>query len=244
MPGFHDGTNGSARGRNTIVKWTQSGLRFAHFGDYGQSALTAAQLEELRDLDVIMVPAGGFFTIEPAQTAALIEQLRPRVAILMHFRTAGRAGAARGASGGGGAVSGAALQTASLTVTRATLPAATEVWVMEPAADSVVVNAAGGIAGAPVAQGSLATVWGNFAGSATASYTSFPLPRKLGETEVVIGTESAPLLVCFTGAGQFSGSVAAHAGADVIEVRVEGSARGRGDDYYVERRARIVSGGG
>src|SRR5262245_30615164 len=42
IAGFHDNTGGSARGRNTIVRWTQSGLRFAHFGDFGQESLTDA----------------------------------------------------------------------------------------------------------------------------------------------------------------------------------------------------------
>ncbi|MGH9662145.1 MAG: MBL fold metallo-hydrolase, partial [Bryobacteraceae bacterium] len=75
VPGFHDATNGSARGRNTIIQWTQAGLRWAHFGDYGQASLTEAQLADLRDLDVLMVPAGGFFTIDSGQAATLIEQL-------------------------------------------------------------------------------------------------------------------------------------------------------------------------
>ena len=40
IPEFHDNTNGSARGPNTLVRWTQGGLQFAHMGDYGQDQLT------------------------------------------------------------------------------------------------------------------------------------------------------------------------------------------------------------
>lgn len=87
IPGFHDAQGGTVTGANAIVQWTQGGMRWAHFGDYGQEQLTEAQLADLQNLDVAMLPAGGFFTLEAEETAALVAQLKPRVTILMHYRT-------------------------------------------------------------------------------------------------------------------------------------------------------------
>src|SRR4051794_29244055 len=76
IPGFHDNSNGSVRGQNTIVRWNQSGLKLAHFGDLGQEQLTAAQLADLQNLDILFMPAGGFFTITPERAAAYIKELK------------------------------------------------------------------------------------------------------------------------------------------------------------------------
>src|ERR1044071_9403692 len=59
IPGFHDNTNGSARGPNALIRWTQGGLRFVHLGDLGQEQLTDAQKADLADIDVLFIPAGG-----------------------------------------------------------------------------------------------------------------------------------------------------------------------------------------
>ena len=229
VPGFHDNTNGSTRGQNTIVRWTQGGLRFAQFGDFGQDSLSEAQLADLRDLDVIMVPAGGFFTIDNRQTATLIEQLKPRIAILMHFRTA-LGGPAQLATFP--AVTSAFPQIrykpATVTLTRATLAASTEVWVMEPAADAAVVSPAGFVAGAPMAPGALASAFGNFTGSATASSLTVPLPRQLGDTEVLIGSDAVPLLYASPGQINFQVPARLAPGQSVFEVRVGGQRVGRG----------------
>lgn len=229
VPGFHDNTNGATRGPNTIVRWTQGAIRFVHFGDFGQDALTAAQLADLQDIDVLMVPAGGFFTIDATQSAALIQQLKPRIAILMHYRTA-IGGPAQLATLP--AVSGPFEQIrykpASVTLTAATLPSSTEVWLMEPAAEAVVVNAAGFTAGHPVSQLSPAAVFGNFAGSTTASYSSFPLGRKLGETEVFIGNDAVPLFYVSPTQVNFQVPGSLTPGQNVLEVRVGGQRIARG----------------
>ncbi len=116
---------------NTIVRWTQAGLKMAHFGDLGQEQLTDAQLADLRDLDVIFVPAGGFFTVRSgAHGTVCVAQLRPRVAILMHYRTA-IGGAAQTAGLPAVAAAFAAVEPvvykpSTVTITQVTLPAVTE----------------------------------------------------------------------------------------------------------------------
>ncbi len=82
---FHDPEEGALRGRNTIHVLQAGGLRVAHFGDLG-CQLTRAQLAALEGLDVAMLPVGGFYTIGPAEAKALIDAIRPRVVIPMHYR--------------------------------------------------------------------------------------------------------------------------------------------------------------
>lgn len=196
IPGFHDGQGGAVTGQNTIVQWTQSGLRFAHFGDLGQDSLTDAQLADLQNLDVLFIPAGGFFTTDIEQAAAWASQVGARVTVLMHYRTA-LGGPAQLATlpAVSSPFSKVVYKPSSVQVTIASLPAANsrEVWVMQPAASAVVVNSGGFALGAPVAPGSLATVFGTFSGADTLT-GGIPLPTQLGQTRVLISGTAAPLV--------------------------------------------------
>ena len=82
---YHDPEQGALRGRNTIHIFSAGGRRIAHFGDLG-CELSKGQLEQLRGLDVAMIPVGGFYTIDAAQAADLAAQIRPAYVIPMHFR--------------------------------------------------------------------------------------------------------------------------------------------------------------
>src|SRR5215813_747907 len=197
IPAFHDNTNGAMRGPNTLVTWTQSGLKIAHLGDLGQEQLTAAQLADLQGLDVLFIPGGGFFTFSPERAAQYVAELKPRIAIPMHYKTA-IGGPAQLA--GLPAVSDAfakilpvVYKPSTLALSRSALPATTEIWVMEPRSDAVAVNAAGFTAGKPVAPGSLVSVFGRFTGSQTGQAQSYPLPRKIGDTEVFVDGKATPL---------------------------------------------------
>ena len=229
IPGFHDNQNGAARGPNTIVRWNQAGLRFAHFGDFGQDALTEAQLADLGDLDVVFMPAGGFFTISPSQAAELIRQLKPRVVIPMHFRTA-LGGPAQLAAFPAMAdpFSNVRFKPSTVAVSRNTLPTTTEVWLLEVDAEAVVVNAAGFTRGMPLAPGSLASVFGRFTGADTGSASSLPLPRQLGNTEVRIGDKAAPLLFVSPGQINFQVPGQLERSQQAVEVRVAGQRVARG----------------
>ena len=157
IPGFHDAQSGNVTGPNTIVQWMQGGLRFAHFGDYGQEQLTEAQLADLQNLDVLMIPAGGFFTIEPEEGAAIAAQLRARVTILMHYRTPlSAAGPLAILPAVAAPFPAVVYKPSTVVLSRERLPSSPETWVMEPAASAVVMNAASFEAGVPVAPASLA----------------------------------------------------------------------------------------
>lgn len=225
IPGFHDNTNGSQRGQNTMIRWTQNGVAIAHLGDVGQDSLTAAQVADLQGLDVMIIPAGGFYTIDAQKAATFIAQLKPRVAILMHFRTP-LGGPAQLVTFP--AVVAPFLEViyapSSVLINKAALdPAALPaVYMMEPAAEAAAVNGASFAAGQPVAPGSLVSLFGSFTGSVTASASSLPLSRKLGETELLVANSAVPLL--YVSPLQINFQVPRQAGTNqvLVEARVAG----------------------
>lgn len=83
---FHDPEGGALRGPDTIHIVTAEGMRLAHLGDLG-CALTPEQLDRLRGLDVLMIPVGGYYTIDARQAQELAEELRPRIVVPMHYRS-------------------------------------------------------------------------------------------------------------------------------------------------------------
>lgn len=82
---FHDDVRGAARGRNNISIINVDGMKIVHMGDIG-CELTDSQLDELRNCDVLMIPVGGFFTIDARQAYEMTVKIDPKVVIPMHFR--------------------------------------------------------------------------------------------------------------------------------------------------------------
>ena len=228
IPGFHDNQNGAQRGPNTMIAWTQAGLKIAHLGDLGQDQLTDAQASELRNLDILFVPAGGFFTITPERAAAYVKELNPRVAILMHYRT-GIGGPAQlaGVPAASAPFSPVIYKSSTVVVKSGALPVGQEVWVMQPLSDASAVNAAGFTAGAPLAPGSVMTVFGSFRGSETAPASAYPLPRKIGDTEVLVDGKAVPLFYVSPGQINAQVSAAQAVGPAAADIRVNGQSVGR-----------------
>ncbi len=83
----HDEQAGTARGPNTIFVFELDGLRVCHFGDFGQTRLRDEQAAAIGEVDLLFVPVGGGPTIDGEQAAAIVERLRPRWAVPMHYRT-------------------------------------------------------------------------------------------------------------------------------------------------------------
>ena len=82
---WHDDQQGALRGEDTIRIFETEGMRVAHLGDLG-CTLEPEQMEKLKGLDALMIPVGGFYTIDAKQAKALVDQLQPRVNIPMHYR--------------------------------------------------------------------------------------------------------------------------------------------------------------
>jgi L-ascorbate metabolism protein UlaG (beta-lactamase superfamily) len=83
----HDEVAGTQRGPNTIFVFSFHGIRIAHFGDFGQSALRAEQREAIENVDLLFVPVGDGPTIGPDGASELVHTLSPRWVVPMHYRT-------------------------------------------------------------------------------------------------------------------------------------------------------------
>ena len=84
---FHDKNNGADRGKNLIVSIMMEGLNIVNLGDLGHS-LPDAQIEKLGNVDVLMIPVGGHYTIDGDDAMDLIKEIQPSYVIPMHFKTA------------------------------------------------------------------------------------------------------------------------------------------------------------
>lgn len=60
-------------------------LCIAHLGDLAHK-LTPEQLKALGKVDVAMIPIGGTFTMPPDTAREVLQQLKPKIAIPMHYR--------------------------------------------------------------------------------------------------------------------------------------------------------------
>lgn len=83
----HDDAGGSKRGKTLLFCLEAEGLRVMHLGDLGHIP-DEAQLAALGRADVLMLPVGGFYTIDAEQALQTAEKLHARVVLPMHYRTA------------------------------------------------------------------------------------------------------------------------------------------------------------
>lgn len=82
---FHDGQGGALRGTNTIRKFTAGGLSVAHLGDLGH-LLDPRQLAELGRCDALLIPVGGYYTIDAPAAKAVADAVGANVVVPMHYR--------------------------------------------------------------------------------------------------------------------------------------------------------------
>lgn len=83
---FHDEAGGSKRGKNLVFRFTIDGLNVVHCGDLGHP-LTPEQVKAIGAVDVLIVPVGGFYTIDAQTAKGVVEALKPNLTIPMHFKT-------------------------------------------------------------------------------------------------------------------------------------------------------------
>lgn len=82
---WHDDKEGALRGENTIFLMEMDGLRIVHAGDLGQM-LTPSQRSALGEIDVLMLPVGGTYTLGGAQAARLTKEMDAKITIPMHYK--------------------------------------------------------------------------------------------------------------------------------------------------------------
>jgi L-ascorbate metabolism protein UlaG (beta-lactamase superfamily) len=131
---YHDGNQGAKRGKNALFIIEAGGLRFLHLGDLGETP-TAAVVEKAGRVDVLLIPVGGYFTIDAEEATRVAALFGARVVIPMHYRTKaisdwsisdespfleGQTGVRR-------------IGSSQVTLDPGNLPQFSEIWVLDPA---------------------------------------------------------------------------------------------------------------
>jgi len=86
---YHDKNQGEERGSNTIYLIRVDDIRVCHLGDLGQEKLTDKQLESIGDVDVLMIPVDGVYTINAREAVKIVKQIEPNITIPMHYKLPG-----------------------------------------------------------------------------------------------------------------------------------------------------------
>jgi L-ascorbate metabolism protein UlaG (beta-lactamase superfamily) len=87
FPCHHDASEGEERGNNLIFTIEADGLRVAHMGDLGH-ILTRDARERIGKVDVMLLPVGGFYTINADEAGIVMNDVKPKVTVPMHYKTA------------------------------------------------------------------------------------------------------------------------------------------------------------
>lgn len=85
---YHDQEKGALRGLNNIYTIQSEDLNICHLGDLGH-ILTEDQIEEIGDVDVLMIPIGGKYTLNAKEAEKVIGQIDPKIIIPMHYKLPG-----------------------------------------------------------------------------------------------------------------------------------------------------------
>ena len=83
---FHDKSGGKERGLNTIYVIKAEDMTVCHMGDFGQEKFEDHQLEEIGNVDILMIPVGGVYTIDYKEAVSIIGQIEPKIIIPMHYK--------------------------------------------------------------------------------------------------------------------------------------------------------------
>lgn len=83
---FHDKVSGAEKGKNIIYNFEIDGINICHCGDLGH-ILNSDYAEEIGNVDILLIPVGGGYTIDALDAVKVTKQLKPTIIIPMHYRT-------------------------------------------------------------------------------------------------------------------------------------------------------------
>jgi L-ascorbate metabolism protein UlaG (beta-lactamase superfamily) len=86
VPSYHDDQKGAIDGVNGIICLDFDGLKLVHLGDLGH-VLEQKQIDAIGKVDVLMIPVDESYTIDAETAKKIVEQLNPKIAIPMHYKT-------------------------------------------------------------------------------------------------------------------------------------------------------------
>jgi len=85
---YHDLVEGKKRGSNIIFRFELGNITFCHLGDLGHP-MDERTIRQLNPVDILFIPVGGVFTLEPQLCWKVILDLEPKLVIPMHYKTGG-----------------------------------------------------------------------------------------------------------------------------------------------------------
>ncbi len=83
---YHDNSKGAERGRNIVYTIKADDITVCHLGDLGH-ILTDEQIKKIGSVDVLLIPVGGGPTIDKGSVDSVINALKPKIIIPMHYKS-------------------------------------------------------------------------------------------------------------------------------------------------------------
>ncbi|MFA9289121.1 MAG: MBL fold metallo-hydrolase [Weeksellaceae bacterium] len=85
---YHDKDQGAERGENVMFKFETEDMSVLHCGDLGHQ-LTQELIEQIGEIDILILPVGGFYTINAEEAAKVVREIEPTIVIPMHYNHGG-----------------------------------------------------------------------------------------------------------------------------------------------------------
>ena len=82
----HDDCGGKKRGMNLVRLFRFGSCRVAHLGDLGEYP-GPDMLAALRGVDALLIPIGGFYTIDAQTAKRIVEETKPKCVLPMHYQS-------------------------------------------------------------------------------------------------------------------------------------------------------------
>ncbi|AKM84884.1 TPA: MBL fold metallo-hydrolase [Patescibacteria group bacterium] len=131
---FHDESGGAERGGNIMFLFVIDGLSVLHCGDLGHLP-DDALIDTLGDIDVLLLPVGGKYTLPVEAAVEFVRQVEPKIVVPMHFAIPGLKIDIAGAEQFIHQLGATARRLSTLSINKATLPEeGTVVDILEPVA--------------------------------------------------------------------------------------------------------------
>jgi L-ascorbate metabolism protein UlaG (beta-lactamase superfamily) len=83
---YHDEKRGAERGNNRIYLIELENKRICHLGDLGHT-LDDEYYNIIKGIDILMIPVGGYYTIDARVAFEIIERVNPSIVLPMHYKT-------------------------------------------------------------------------------------------------------------------------------------------------------------
>ncbi len=85
---YHDEKFGENRGENIIYKFIINDISFCHLGDLGH-IIDDEVYNKLGNVDILFTPIGGNFTIDHKNAWSVVNLIKPKIVIPMHYKIGG-----------------------------------------------------------------------------------------------------------------------------------------------------------